>query len=261
MLVHDCLIDNTLLNSAMLFRVGVGPLRPNGSEARFGCNSGDSEQDIMTDVPQVFLNWLDFLCDPSGIAFDFKIILLLNYRSQLSGYLAPLDLGQVCVSKRKMVHNNLATVLERYLVSRWSHRQGFVNGRSVDAYNKTSNSSSEKVDERCTILLMTVNDHLWIDVSEEIVTCSLIREENIHIKIGNGNDVAEFFHLGSRIITGAWARDIHEGILRQWIEDSTSYALTWQLTEHVVKHIFGEHQLLKSQLKALSNSGNNEMKK
>ena len=96
----------------------------------------------------------------------------------MSGYLALLDLGQVCVEKRKRVHNNLAAAgLEQYLVSRWSHRQGSVNGRSVDTYNKTSNGGSEKVDERCTILLVTVNNHhLWIDVSEEIVRCYLIHE-------------------------------------------------------------------------------------
>ena len=59
----------------------------------------------MTDITQVILSRLDLFCDPAGIAFDLKIILLLNYRSQLSGYLAPLDLGQVCVEKRKMVDN------------------------------------------------------------------------------------------------------------------------------------------------------------
>ena len=81
----------------MIFRVGVGPLLPNGSDARFGWNSRDSEQGIMTDITQVFLSRLDFLCDPAGIAFDLKIIMLLNYRSQLSGYLTFLDLGQVRV--------------------------------------------------------------------------------------------------------------------------------------------------------------------
>ena len=168
----------------------------------------------MTDVPQVFLNWLDFLCDPLGIAFDFKIILLLNNCSQLSGDLALLYLGQVSIQRREVLHDNLTTGLEQHLVSRWSHRQGFVNDRSVNG--------SEKVDKSCTIVHMIVNDYLWIDVSKDVVRCNLIREKNMHTAIGNESGLfCENFHLGASIIIGARTHGIDVGILHQCIEDSS----------------------------------------